>query len=34
LKKFLDSTIVKATLIGYGISVLAPPEITIARKKT
>lgn len=34
LKKFLDSTIVKASLIGYGVTLLAPPDITIAKKKT
>lgn len=34
LTKFLGSGIVKGTLIGYGIELLADPVITIEKKKT
>lgn len=33
LKKFLSSTIVKITLIGRGITLMADPVVTITKKK-
>jgi hypothetical protein len=33
LKRFLNSGIVRATLVGYGIELLADPIITIEKKK-